>query len=168
MSDHEEGGGFFSAMESFPEHVHTIGMISIELANLELEMSRLLCHLLGTGKKQAHIIYFTPQSSRARIEIVWNIAKTVHKHDKTRLPLIEKIVDKSNSIIGRRNLALHSAWSTSEEGVFRATLPMISPDVARPIDIQELKDLLGDIRNATSRLIKINDSYEQESQEPPS
>jgi hypothetical protein len=34
MSDEETGERFISAMEDYPDYVHLIGMISIELADL--------------------------------------------------------------------------------------------------------------------------------------
>lgn len=156
MSDYGDGGYFFSAMESFPEHVHTIGMINIEIANLEIELSHLLSRLLGISEKLANILYFTPRANMARIEVVSKIAKHALKKEKTKLADIEKVIAKSKSVMGRRHDAMHGAWSISDEGVFRANLPMISPDVAKPIPIQELKDLLRDTRTIISKLMEIN------------
>lgn len=53
-------------MERFPEYVQAVGMITIQLGDLETRLGDLLAVLLGIDTDVGHAIYFTPKSGVAR------------------------------------------------------------------------------------------------------
>ena len=61
-----------SILEKHPEHVHLIGMISIENANLKMELSaRRLFIPLRIGRA----LYLSPQAAHARLDVLRNATK---------------------------------------------------------------------------------------------
>jgi hypothetical protein len=59
-----------STMERFPDHVKAIGMITVELANVEVMLAQLLGALLDRNTPIAEAIYFAPRATIARVAIV--------------------------------------------------------------------------------------------------
>jgi hypothetical protein len=74
----DEGGRvtpYQSAMERHPEMVKAIGMVSIEIANLDVMMAELLAALLNKPSDVGHVIYHAPRSERVRLDIVEAVVK---------------------------------------------------------------------------------------------
>jgi hypothetical protein len=150
-------------MERHPKHVHIIGMISIEMANLEERLAGLLAKALGVPKIVAHAIFFTPRAGMLSVEILRESAnaKLAHLEKlKSRKPkrekilkLISSIAKRSISVIGRRNELIHDTWGTIGKNVAKQKKGLWKEETPKLIDLQELSDLLRDIRNL------INDTY---------
>lgn len=171
-----------SGLEQFPEHVHAIGMISIESANLELALADLLGAALNISRRVAHAIYFTPRAAALRLEILQAAAKArlaprsnvrsdslleTQKRDAIRK--IERIVKRSYQHIQKRHNIIHDAWTIAtytdenlkqKEVVIQHkvtdALTLMQFQVAKIEDLQKVihdfRDLIADVRSLTSRL----------------
>ncbi|MGI8567778.1 MAG: hypothetical protein ACR2KT_01150 [Methylocella sp.] len=134
-----------SKLEANSKYVHAIGMITIEMANVEMFLGRLLSEVLEVAPNIGQAIYWAPKSACARIKILKSAAKQKFKpiplddslnielHQKataTTLKVIKKLLDRSTSCIGRRNDIIHGVWGqNSATGAISSgsTLTFLSP-----------------------------------------
>lgn len=138
-----------STLEKFPDHVSTIGMVSIELANLEIELSHLLGALLHIHPQFSHLVYFTPQSTIARLQILESVANSHLVRGTLGHKKITSLVGKARSVMGRRHDAIHQLWGISTSNpshVVRRKLPFTEANPAQTVPITQLTDLLEGIR----------------------
>jgi hypothetical protein len=63
----------YSPLIDYPDHVMAIGMISIELGNLETMLGELLGSLLHISPHNGRLIYLSPQSGFGRLAILENL-----------------------------------------------------------------------------------------------
>jgi hypothetical protein len=68
-----------STLQDFPDHVHAIGMISIENGNLEYAMAALFSRVIMVRLQVGVSVYMTPKAAVPRIEILENASKTALK-----------------------------------------------------------------------------------------
>src|SRR5436190_6254113 len=92
-----------SNMEIHPKHVRAIGMISIEMANLELMLGELLASILHIGPSYGRTIYLTPKSTIGRLQILENVLNSSLKPDSNAYKATEKIIGKAREVMGKRN-----------------------------------------------------------------
>ena len=85
-----------SSLERHPEHVRALGMISIEIGNLEILLGELLGAIIGIDTDLSQIIYMTPQSYIGRLEILENVIDHVMK------PEIDGTKNSTNIYAGPR------------------------------------------------------------------
>ena len=71
-----------SVMEDYPDYVCVIGMITIELGNLESSLADLLAEILGVDGEVAHSIYFTPKAVIPRVEVLTNVNTALHPNEE--------------------------------------------------------------------------------------
>ena len=157
----EKPGSYFSAMERFPEHVSAIGMISIEIANLEIMLSLLLSHLLNVSGQLAHAVYFTPRANIARLEMITNVMSIVLAGDENKYlrNKIEKLISRTTTVMGKRHDTIHNSWGAFMDDVARISLPHQKDEGLKIVPITELTDLLRDIRELITRAGVIADEY---------
>ena len=62
-----------STLERFPDHVKAIGMISIEIGNLEMVLGDLLAALLMIPSFLGQAVYMTPRAAIARVDVLDNV-----------------------------------------------------------------------------------------------
>jgi len=102
-----------SPLEKFPDYVHTIGMLAIEMGNLEAVFVQLLAAILWTSEGTAAAILMTPKSTRARLDMVTNIAtETLPKEGSE---IVNKLVKQAIAILNKRNDIIHEIWGTSKD-----------------------------------------------------
>jgi hypothetical protein len=166
MSSNPEQLAIVSTLEAHPEHVRAIGMVTIEIANLDLELGGLLGSLLRLSRKGGQIVYLTPNAGIARVKIVENLAKSVLQPKSTGLKRIEELLVRAKAIIGKRHEYIHNAWGSDdpESGdpahIRRVKLPAMGDGDSKPVPITELHDiitkarvLIFDIRTETNAVI---------------
>lgn len=64
-----------SMLERHPKHVKAIGMITIDLSNLDIMLAQLLGALLNIPAEVADAIYFSPQAAGPRLSIIDNVVR---------------------------------------------------------------------------------------------
>jgi hypothetical protein len=140
-----------SSLESFPKHVHAIGMISIELANLEILLGRMLAALLRIPPGLGEILYLTPRTGMGRIEVLENIAREVLVAESKGLRQVTKIIGRVKAVMNDRHGMIHVVWTTSltdPKRVGKIKVPILNdaPQV-QPVSIERLTGLVKRIRN---------------------
>jgi hypothetical protein len=171
----KDDGIWESSLEERPDFVHAIGMISIEHGNLELSLADLLARTIGLSKKVAHAIYFTPRAGVLRVEILQSAAQMkfapgskdadhpLEKQKAAALQKIERLTKRAIAVMQRRNQVMHDAWGISrngkEEPVLRGSGRDILRDDSREVPIQELKDIIRDLRRVITDVDNLAEEF---------
>jgi hypothetical protein len=141
---------FQSVLESHKEHVHAIGMISIELANLELFMGQMLAALIGIDPYLGEIIYLTPKTGIGRIAVLENAMDYLLVEGSTGHKYLGSLLGKAKAVMQRRHDLIHVVWAenaANTDEVCRLPLPLKhDPPKSIPVPIQDLTNLIRDIR----------------------
>ena len=124
-----------STLERHPEHVKAIGMIAIEMGNLEVILARLFGALLDIDQVLADAIFYTPQATGPRIALVANLADEILQGKA--LKDVKKLLKTARELQGRRNDHLHNSWGLSAStGKVISSKPPKGDE--KPITLQEL------------------------------
>ena len=150
--------GFQSTMESHPDYVFAIGMITIELGNLEMELADLLGAILNCHKDVAHAIYFTPRAVIPRVDVLVNVSESTLNQDLPVCKRLRSVAGRAKAVMGKRNTLLHAVWGTREKegGVHRCELPMKEGALV-PVRIKELYQTVDDIRELIAKINGLQD-----------
>jgi hypothetical protein len=150
-----------SYLESRPEYVRAIGMISIENANLEMALSDLLAAVLFLRRDVGRAIYFEPRAAILRVDILGAAARSrlrpKGKGDRfyedepakaEALKQVESIVRRAKNVIGRRHNVIHDAWGIDDttREVRRSPLALSLVGDGEPAPISDLQSLIRDTR----------------------
>ncbi|MEQ1719030.1 MAG: hypothetical protein ABL907_24100 [Hyphomicrobium sp.] len=153
MSDAPQKKPYQSTMERHPEHVRAIGMISIELANLEVHLADLLGVMLNRSKAIAHSIYFTPRANIARIDIIIAVANVIAEKHPKPARRVQNFGKRARNIMQKRHDHIHNAWGVAEDTgkVGSGKLPMRDKNW-KPVDDKELLNIVSDLRNLITEI----------------
>jgi hypothetical protein len=134
-------------LERFPDHAKAIGIISVEMANLEIFLGEMLGGILRVDPKVGSTIYLTPRSAFGRLEILKRTANLVLVKDSPGLKHMNSLIGRAKTLIDKRHELIHDAWGMRAETgqVHRMKLPDLAsrPD---PVDLATLNRIVGDIR----------------------
>lgn len=155
-----------SSLERFPDHVAAIGMISIEVANLEIELGHLLGAMLHIAPEYGRLVYLTPHANLGRLAILENVSKHCFEKKSKYIITAEKIIGKAKALIGKRHQFIHGAWGPSAkapgEDVYLLSLPMVEGRDPRLVPLSELKETIKDLRTLGERTREFTaDLYQQ-------
>ncbi len=145
---------FETPLLEHPEHLKAIGIITIELATMELLLAALMGGLINVDVKTADAIFTTPKSSIARLDLITNILAIRPELPAFFKEEIEKVVSKARRIMGRRHTLVHNLWGASPDGVHSIVFNKGDRKI-KPLPIGELNDLINDIRENSARIINI-------------
>jgi hypothetical protein len=73
-----------SILANRPDYVEAIGMISIELANLEMHLGGLLGALLHISPRIGRIIYLSPRAAIGRLTVLENVLDVTLREGRRR------------------------------------------------------------------------------------
>lgn len=170
-----------SILEKHPKHVHAIGMISIENANLEIALANLMATVLFMPQHVSHAIFFTPRASALRLQILRESAKAhlvtpskskhpLHVQKREALKKIEKLINRCFNAIDKRHTFIHESW-----GVFGEKDENVSRQDPsdwhgkdkdyEPVSLQSLNDLVRDFRLLIDEVHKLTREFKRH---PPS
>jgi hypothetical protein len=138
-----------STIEHFPEFAQAIGMISIEVANLEILLGQLLGALLHIDRYFGETVYLTPQANLARLAILRNVVRDTFYERTTAREHLEDLLERAEKLIGKRHQLIHNAWGLAVDNqniVSRRSVPFKEHEPAKPVAISELTDMLASIR----------------------
>lgn len=136
---------FQSVLERFPDHVKAIGMINIEVANLDIHLGLLFAVILQIPLDVGREIFLTPKSASARLELLGVVIKGMIVDKSEGRKQLESIHRRARNITNKRHLMIHDSWGTNAEGsVVRRS---IRGDKGKtPVPLKELEKAISDIR----------------------
>lgn len=146
-----------STLERFPEHVKAIGMVSIEIGNLDMRLGELLAALLMLPTFLGQAVYFTPRAAIGRIEVVENVIRITTKPGTTPRRTLEALMRRAKAVVGKRHAQIHHAWGVSKENsdeIRSLPLPAVADTSGKEVSLAELNRLIEDIRQLTEDLEK--------------
>lgn len=135
-----------SMLERYPEHVKAIGMIAVEMTNVEVLLADLLGAMLNLRRPIAEAIYFSPQSTGPRLSIVKNAAKSALTPDMAKIVI--DLTEEARSCQNTRNDLLHDSWGidAATSKITRRKLPL-HQHKGKVADIKALERLVMDLRH---------------------
>jgi len=147
MSDPEGPVPFRSILENHPDYVRAIGMINIEVGNLEITLGRLLGALLNVQDTVGQVVYLTPRSAFGRLEIIENVVDTIIGREGGGHQYLQGLVRRAKAILGKRHELMHGLWGVTDEKVGIYSLPLEGDDAKpKPISLESLHTIIQDIR----------------------
>jgi hypothetical protein len=154
--EHEGSPMVRTSLEDRPEYVNAIGLVTIEVTNLELALGQVLGALLGVGPDISNSIYFTPRAEIPRLEILGNVAALTLNSKSAEFRSVASIVSRAKAAIGKRHRVIHDAWVLSEDQshVRRMSLPMKAVG-SREAPLRELQDLIRDLRKLVGDTLQL-------------
>jgi hypothetical protein len=148
-----------SALLMRPDHVHALGMISIELGHLEGMLGNLLGALLHISPDMGRLIYLAPRAALGRIAILEHVLDVTLKEGSKKRNTIKKNLGKAKAILGKRHDFIHGRWGLSDLGkgseVYWHSVPYEEKKPPRPVPLSELSDLVDDIRSTAKNIAVI-------------
>ncbi len=147
-------------MERHPDIVKAIGMISVEMGNLEIFLGDMLGALLHIDRVVGRTVYLTPKSAYGRIEILKNVVAQSMIEGTDLRKAAESLISRGETVIGKRHEFMHEAWGLSEEDqttVVRRRLPFTTRTKSKPVTLEELRRLIQDIRELAHDVILFRD-----------
>jgi hypothetical protein len=154
-----EGWQTGSALVARPDHVHALGMISIELGHLEGMLGCLLGALLHISPDIGRLVYLAPRAALGRIAIIEHVLNATLKDGSETRAAIEKSLRKAKAILGKRHKFIHGRWGLSDLSeqaeVFWHNVPFEPEKPARPVPLSELTELIDSIRSTAEDITAI-------------
>jgi hypothetical protein len=140
-----------STLERHPEHVKAIGMISVELANIELHIATLLACLLDRHPRIGHAIYFAPRGAAARLDIVQAVADELKVDHPKLMKQTTSLLKRARTVMNKRHGYIHDVWGIIDESniVLRGSLPLHKKEGVI-VPLAELKTVISDLRSLIS------------------
>jgi len=141
-----------SPLEKFPDHVRAIGMITIEMGILEAGFVHVLAAILQTSEAVGAAILFSPKSTRARLDIIDNVANELLP--VPHATLVHNIVKRGLTMLGKRNEFVHEVWGVSRD---RKQVMRIPPPYGEPkaVELSELTRTLEEIRDLSDEVQRV-------------
>jgi hypothetical protein len=138
-----------SPLERFPDHVRAIGSITIEMCTLEASLCHLLGAVLGIEEPLAGALFFSPKTTRGRIEMLENVIDELALGPP--LKAVRDLVKRANKILNKRNDVVHEIWGVSKDRaeVFRITPPYREP---RAVPLNELTQIIASLRRLADEI----------------
>jgi len=152
-----------STLSDHPEYAQAIGLITVEMVNMETYLGDLLGSLLHISRQMGRIVYLTPKSAFTRLEILENVSTATLAKDTQARKDVDRLLGRAKSVMGKRHCLIHESWGVNEintNEVMRASLPHSKSKPATPVKLEDLKSLIIDIRNVMHDAVEItDDSY---------
>ena len=149
-----------SFLEGHPAHVKMIGMITVELANLEIELADLLAALINRDRDIGHALYFTPKSTIARLEMIDSVA-SILLNPGPLLSEISKNTKKARRVMDKRHRLIHAAWGVSSDNskVLHSSLPL-GEGKAEQTRVGDLAAVVQQLREVTENVSTVLDKVQ--------
>jgi hypothetical protein len=135
-----------SPLERRPRYVRAIGMITIEITNLEIFLGDLLSVLLHVPPDIGRTIYLTPRAATARLETLENVRDRVLTKDGKPHHAVTSLTKRARRIFDRRHAMVHHSWGLRKGRVHRRPVPWDSGAVGEQVKLSALNEIIRDIR----------------------
>jgi hypothetical protein len=150
-----------SPLEHRPRYVRAIGMITVEITNLEIFLGDMLSVLLHIHPDIGRTVYLSPHSATARLDILENVRDRVLTKDGPPHRVVASLTKRTRGIVNRRNAMIHNSWGVRNNRVHRRALPWDQGDVGEQVKLKALNDLIKDIRTLTTDVIGVTSDLYQ-------
>jgi hypothetical protein len=153
-----------SHLVHFPDYVHAIGMMVVEMTSLEVMLGDLLAALSGLLDGQAHQIYFSPKTTMARLDMLTNL---VECDAFGKFPEITKgtyaITKRAKALMDKRHGVIHAHWYVSydDQMVGRIRPPFHGETGGEDVKLEDLTRLVNDTRQLTRDARYFSDQVEE-------
>jgi len=153
-----------SPLARFADHVHAIGMVTVEMGNLELMFVHLLGTMLHIPEATAAAILVTPRATRSRLEVITNVAAEVLSKEQSRS--VDRLAKKAIAILGKRNEIVHDFWGVSKDRteVMRSPHPYGEP---KPVKLTDLNQDIDRLRRLADEVLDFSQRLADEMQLSP-
>ncbi len=141
-------------MVKHPDHVHSIGMMTIEIAEMELHLARLLGRLIGQAVQVGEALYFTPKAAIPRIDFICNVAPLVLKKNPNKLKAVQALAETAKKLMGKRHNLIHNRFKVDGGAISTVRYEKGVP-TSEGIPIGKLTKLVDDIRILNIKLIDL-------------
>jgi len=141
-------------------------MMTVELANLEINLGSLLGALLHVSPDAGRLVYLSPRTGFGRIAMIEGILSATLVKGSEGFNHIRKLLDRAKKLMGKRHTFIHGAWGLPKEdnqGEVRwHDLPFQEDSPSRPVPLSELRDMVEDIRELAEDVrLTTADYYQQ-------
>jgi hypothetical protein len=147
---------FKSVLETkAPEHLRGIGLIAVEVTNLEHSLGTLLAAIIDAPEDFGHIIYLTPKAAIARLEVLENLSEYLLVKDSKLGKLLQSIIKRAKSIIGKRHRIVHGCWGITDGVVSVYSVPPKETETPEPYTVEQLQRVVTDIRDVVEEVAEM-------------
>ena len=161
MSEQNEHAPYQTALERHPDMLQLIGTMSVEATNLDIVLARLLSAVLHIDTNYGSIVYLTPKSAYARLEILENtISEATEKNSEINKEL-SSLVKRARGVIGKRHETMHVSWGVSKENpenICFEKLPFKRDGQSETKQKKELERVIFDTRDLITDVILTADN----------
>ena len=137
-------------LERHPDILRLIGTMSIEATNLDVALAKLLAAVLHIDHHFGSVVYLTPKSAYARLEILTSSIKEATEKDSPIQKELLSLTKRAGKLIGKRHEAMHFAWGVSKHDpskVVASKLPFGARGNSTTITKKELECIVYDLRS---------------------
>ena len=99
-----------------PKHVQAIGILSVEIAHMERALAELFRTITDTHFLLAETIFFSSNSSIARMDLIINAASMVLVAFPAKIKRVNRLVSRAKAVMGKRHDIVHAFWFLAEKG----------------------------------------------------
>jgi hypothetical protein len=156
-----------TALVRRPKHVRAIGILSIEIAHMERALSDLFRAITDIHFLVAESIFFTSNSSIARMDIISNVAPLVLTQFPAKIKRINRLIARAKSAMGKRHDIIHAFWFLDEKGEdIRAE--KLGAFRYKTYTLQQLESQIEDIRSLTEDISQFCAQFREDHPGPAS
>lgn len=143
-----------STLDNQPEHLRLIGLISVEMSNLEIWLADVFCDVCAGKPTIMQAVYFAPRAAMLRVDMLIDAAKAamaLKEEEFREIDLLRAVAlgSRAKRLLEKRNKIMHGAWSvvpeTKEVHLERAQGSKRREE-SKPFTTEELRGLVRDIR----------------------
>lgn len=136
-------------LERHPDILQMIGSLSVEATNLDIALAKLLAAVLHIDHRFGSVVYLTPKSAYARLEILTSSIKEATEKDSPIQKELLNLTTRAQNLIGKRHEAMHFAWGVSKHDpskVVFSKLPITTMGNSTSITKEKLERIVSDLR----------------------
>jgi hypothetical protein len=147
-----------TVLEREPEYLLAIGTVAVEIGNLEVMLGGLFAAITTLPPDTADAIYWAPLATGPRLSILNAAIDTALNNSKTYLRRAKKLATDAQKLANRRNDVIHHTWGLGQSGkVFEVRRMPSTKYTAKPVPINQVKDLVYEIRILVEKVIDLTD-----------
>jgi hypothetical protein len=153
---HRSKRDYRSPLEKHSNHVRAIGMITVENSSLEALLADLLAVILKVRPDMGFALFYSPKASIARLDLITNAIAIAYIPKNPTRKKIEKIIERSRAVMGKRHDVNHSLWAENEvpgePGVAKMSFPKRSE---APVSVHDLYAIIKTYRSIITDLLDL-------------
>lgn len=145
-------------------------MTSVEMANLDIFLGYLFCAILKIPPAAAEI-YLSPKAAFARLDLIEVAIKSMLVEESAGYKHLLSLHKRAVRITSDRHNLIHDVWGTNPDGqVGRRSIRTSNPITPVPLKqleqmIQDIRVLIGDVREAALKLERDASAQTQHTQD---